>query len=129
MTKKIILSLLLAFSLGAVATTSFAAGKIKNATTAEVEAAMESTVKGAEATLEALNNGADKEALLQLLSDTKQTHKRIEVTRLGRLKGLAATQMRKARSAVKKDDLDKAKEHLTKGVDYYHQLRKEYYAF
>ena len=128
LTKKLLLFLCIAFTLGTISTPSLAA-KIKNATIAEVEAAMESTVKGAEDILEALNNGVDKETVLKMLSDTKQTHKQIEVTRLGRLKNKASSRMKKARSAVKKDDMVSATAFVTEAVEYYHELRKEYYAF
>lgn len=128
-TKKFLLSLLLATTLGTIATTSSAAGKIENATMEEVTYAIETTLKYAEETLEALNNGADKETILDLIRKTKQIAKEIEVTRLGPPKMKASAQMKKARFAVRKDEMEKAKEHVEAGVKHYQVLRKRFYDF
>ena len=128
-TKKPFISILLAATVGASSTITNTAGKIESLTTEEVTHAIETTVKYAEETLEALNNGADKDVILDLIRKTKQIAKEIEVTRLGPNKMKASAQMKKARFAVRKDEMDKAKKHVKKGVSYYHALRKRFYDF
>jgi len=128
-TKNILLSFLLASILGLTATISSAAGKIENPTTEEVIYAIETTLKNAEKALAAANNGEDKEVILNHLRDTKQIAKEIEVTRLGPNKMKASSQMKKARFAVRRDEMEKAKKHLEAGVKHYRTLRKRFYAF
>lgn len=128
-TKKLFLAILLSTLLASVSNTIHAAGKIENPTMEEVTYAIETTLKNAEETLEALNNGADKDTVLALLKKTKQIAKEIEVTRLGPNKMKASSQMKKARSAAKKDDLEKAKVHVEAGVKQYKELRKRFYEF
>ena len=40
-----------------------------------------------------------------------------------------SAQIKKARFAVRKDEMDKAKKYVEKGVSYYHALRKRFYDF
>ncbi len=127
-TKKIFLAILLPVFL-TCATTASAAGKIENPTMEEVTYAIETTVKNAEKALDAINNGADKDVILGFIADTKQIAKEIEVTRLGPNKMKASSQMKKARFAVRKDEMEKAKKHLEAGVKHYHTLRKRFYDF
>ena len=127
-TKKIFLAVFLTATLGTSAITS-AAGKIENPTTEEVIYAIETTVKHAEEALAAINSGADKAVILDFIAKTKQIAKEIEVTRLGPNKMKASAQMKKARFAVRKDEMEKAKKHLEAGVKHYHTLRTRFYAF
>jgi len=127
--KKILLTVLLSVSLGTTSSISNAAGKIENPTMEEVTYAIETTVKHAEEALAAINSGADKDVILGFIADTKQIAKEIEVTRLGPNKMKASSQMKKARFAVRKDQMEKAKKHLEAGVKHYHTLRKRFYAF
>ncbi len=108
---------------------SYAAGKIENATMEEVTYAIETTLKMATDSLAALDNGASSDDVLAMLKKTKQIHKEIEVIRLGAIKGRAATQMKKARIAAKKGDLETTRKHLAKGVEHYQTLRKKFYDF
>ncbi len=128
-TKKIVSTILLAATLSAAPALVSAAGKIENPTTEEVIYAIETTVKNAEAALSAINSGADKDVILGFLRDTKQIAKEIEVTRLGPNKMKASSQMKKARFAVRRDEMDKAKKYIETGVKHYHTLRKRFYSF
>ena len=125
--KKIILA---SFLICAISTTpvALAAGKIENATLEEIKASIDTTIERSEKTLEALESGADKEAVLELLASTKQMAKEIHATRKSAVyKSKAGSQMKKARSAAKKDDLEKAKEHVIKGLEYYKNLKIEFW--
>lgn len=128
-TKKLFSAILLATTLGATPCISNAAGKIENPTIEEVTYAIETTVKYAEETLAAIKAGADQETVEDLLRKTKQIAKEIEVTRLGPPKMKASAQMKKARFAVRKGNMEKAKEHVEAGIKHYHKLRERFYAF
>lgn len=110
-----------------VSTTAIAAGKIENATLDEIKASINTTIERSEKTLAALKSGADKEAVLELLSSTKQMAKEIHATRRAAVfKSKAGSQMKKARKAAKKDDLETAKGHVEKGVQFYKQLKEAF---
>ena len=116
--------------MSAIATmpTVLAAGKIENATLDEIKASIITTIERSEKTLAALEAGEDKENVLKLLSSTKQMAKEIHATRKSAVyKSKAGTQMKKARSAAKKDNLEKAKEHVIKGIEYYKNLKIEFW--
>jgi len=127
-TKKIFSTILLAATLTATPVI-VNAGKIENPTMEEVTYAIETTVKHAEEALAAINGGADKDVILGFIAQTKQIAKEIEVTRLGPNKMKASSQMKKARFAVRKGKMEKAKKHLEVGVKHYHTLRTRFYAF
>jgi len=127
LTNKILLAFFLVFTLTSVSTTSIAAGKIENATLEEIKASIDTTIERSEKTLTALESGSDKETILSLLSDTKQMAKEIHATRRAAVfKSKAGTQMKKARKAAKKDDMETAKEHVAKGVEFYKQLKQAF---
>ncbi len=129
LTKKILLAFFLVCAVTTVSTTTIAAGKIENATLEEIKASIDTTIERSEKALAALENGADKETVLGLLADTKQMAKEIHATRRAAVyKTKAGTQMKKARSAAKKDDLETAKEHVAKGVEFYKQLKEAFLA-
>ncbi len=124
---KLIFAFFLACSVSTISTTATAAGKIENATLEEIIASINTTITRSEKTLEALENGADKETVLSLLSDTKQMAKEIHATRRAAVyKSKAGSQMKKARKAAKKDDLEKAKGHVKEGVELYKKLKKAF---
>ena len=125
--KKIILTFFLICAIPA-APIVLAAGKIENATLEEIKASVNTTIERSEKTLEALENGADKDEVLELLASTKQMAKEIHATRKSAVyKSKAGSQMKKARSAAKKNDLETAKEHVIKGLEYYKNLKVEFW--
>lgn len=122
--KKMILAFFFISVTATISTTAIAAGKIENATLDEVKASINMTIERSEKTLAAIESGADKETVLALLSDTKQMAKEIHATRRAAVfKSKAGSQMKKARKAAKKDDLETAKGHVEKGVQFYKQLK------
>ncbi len=127
--KQLFSALLVLCALSVFPTLSQAAGKIENATMEEVIYAINTTIERAEKSLELLNGGAPNEEVLDMLKETKQIHKEIEVTRLGPLKGRAASKMKKARNAMKKGDREKALKNVEAGIEYYYKLRKKFYDF
>ncbi len=126
-TKTMIMTFFLIFSIATFSTTTLAAGKIENATLEEIKASIDTTIERAEKVFSALGSGADKEEILDLLSDTKQMAKEIHATRKAAVfKSKAGSQMKKARTAAKKDDLETAKKHVEEGVKLYKQLKKAF---
>lgn len=127
LTKNILLAFFLICSISLSPSTVLAAGKIENATLEEIKASIDTTIERSEKTLAALNNGADKETVLELLSDTKQMAKEIHATRKAAVfKSKAGKFMKKARKAAKNDNLDEAKNHVEKGVKFYKQLKEAF---
>ena len=126
-TKTMIMTFFLIFSIATFSTTTVAAGKIENATLGEIKASIDTTIERAEKVFSALESGADNEKVLDLLSDTKQMAKEIHATRKAAVfKSKAGSQMKKARTAAKKDDLETAKKHVEEGVKLYKQLKEAF---
>ncbi len=126
-TKTMIMTFFLIFSIATFSTTTVAAGKIENATLGEIKASIDTTIERAEKVFSALESGADNEKILDLLSDTKQMAKEIHATRKAAVfKSKAGSQMKKARTAAKKNDLETAKKHVEKGVKLYKQLKEAF---
>lgn len=114
---KNLLAILLISTVFSISTPIIAVGKIENVTHDEVRASINTTLEIAEKTLAALENGADKEAVLELLIDIKQMTKEIPATRRAAvLKGKAA----------KNDDLEAAKTPVAAGVEFYCELNKAF---
>lgn len=124
-TKNILFAFLLVNALFGFSTTSIAAGKIENATMEEVLASIDTTIERSEKTLAALESGADQQTVLDLLNDTKQMAKEIHATRKAAVyKSKAGSLMKKARSAAKKNDMNAAKTHVAKGLEFYKKLKE-----
>lgn len=124
LTKKILLAFLLLSTISSFSITSIAAGKIENATMEEILAAIDTTIDRSEKALAAIESGANKDTVLELLNETKQMAKEIHATRRAAVyKSKAGSQMKKARIAAKKDDLETAKTHVAKGLEFYRKLK------
>lgn len=123
--KQIIIALAVTLSVGSIAPV-MAAGKIENATPEEVGASIASALKNSEEALAALKNGADNEAVLNLIEAARQDSKRIEVGRLDVKRTRAAAHLKNARSALRKDDKVKAEASLTEAVKGYQEVKDLY---
>ncbi len=125
LTKKIMLAFFLLIVISSFSITSFAAGKIKNATMDEIKGFIDNTIERSEKVLATIENGADNETVLTLLNDVKQMAKEIHATKKAAVyKSKAGSQMKKARIAAKKGDLESAKPHVVKGLEYYRKLKE-----
>jgi len=123
-TKKIILAFFLLTIISSFSTVIFAAGKIQNATMDEIKGFIDTTIERSEKVLAAIENGEDNETVLSLLNDVKQMAKEIHATKKALVyKSKAGSQMKKARIAAKKGDLDTARPHVVKGLEYYRNLK------
>lgn len=104
-------------------------GKIENQTQEGVLSAFDESIATAEETLEALNSGADKDAVLALMKKSKQALNRIESATVNREKERANTLLRKSRSAFKKGDTEKAKALMVDTVAKFKSLKQIFLSF
>lgn len=126
--KKIFFSILIAVSMGAFSTVSLAAGKIENATTADVKVAIDEALSSSEEALSTLNNGGSKEDVLALMKKTMQASKKIESNRLDVLRTRTNSKLKKAKSAVKKGQNESAAEIMAEVIKGYQEIKASFAA-
>ncbi|WP_221895107.1 hypothetical protein [Bathymodiolus japonicus methanotrophic gill symbiont] len=129
--KKLVVAFLVSFAMLAVAPSAMAkpAGKVANQTQEGVVQSLDDTVAIAEETLAAMKSGADKETVMALLKKTKQTGKTIESSVVLANRDRALGKLKKARSAYKKDQHEKAEELMGQAVDKFKKVRDQYHNF
>ena len=127
--KKLTLAFFVSFAMLAVAPSAIAAGKVANQTQAEVEQSLLDTIAVAEETLAAMKSGADKETVMALLKKTKQTGKTIESSVVLANRDRALGKLKKARSAYKKDQHEKAEELMEQAVKKFIAVNEQYHNF
>lgn len=120
--KKLTISLIVMLSIG----TAFAAGKIENATPAEVKGSIESALKNSEAALAALKNGESKEVVMELIGAARQDSKRIEVGRLDVQRNKASSKLKNARIALNNDQKDKAEAAIADAIKGYQEINNAF---
>lgn len=129
MLRKFVLLVVMASPMAVTSTAALSAGKIKNATMEEVQTAIEEAIKSTESALASVNEKAAKEVSLGHITDAKQASIRIESSRLGMLRGKALRDLRIGKTAIKKDDPEKAKKHLASAVDFYKKIFDKFVNF
>lgn len=122
--KKFLLSIMIASSMGAISSASFAAGKIENATTAEVKEEIEKAINNTADAITAIQNNEGQDSVLGLIKNAKQASKRIESNRLDVKRSRANSSLAKARSAIKKGKNDAAIASLTKALDGFKEIKR-----
>lgn len=128
--KKLVMVFFVSFAMLAVAPSAIAKpGKIANQTQEGVEIALNDTIAVAEETLAAMKSGADKDTVMALLKKTKQTGKTIESSVVLANRDRALGKLKKARSAYKKDQHEKAEELMTQAVDKFKKVKEQYHNF
>jgi len=106
---------------------AFAAGKIENATAAQVKEAIESALSESTAALEGLKNAANKEVVLEHITNARQATKRIEVgTTLDPTRSKASGQLRAANAAVNSGEKDKAEAALAEAIKGFDHINTNY---
>lgn len=126
--KKLVMAFLVSFAMLAVAPSAMA-GKVANQTQAEAEQSFIDTIAAAEETLAAMKSGADKDTVMALLKKTKQTGKTIESSVVLANRDRALGKLKKARSAYKKDQHEKAEELMGQAVDKFKKVQEQYHNF
>lgn len=102
------------------------AGKIENATTAEVKQALDESVKITEEALEALKSGADENKVSDLINDARQQIKRVEINRLDVIRTRSADNLKKARQSLSKGDKAQAEEFLSNGLKGFKEMQSSF---
>ncbi len=125
--KKLLLAAVI--SMTAISPAALAAGKIKNATVEEVSQAIDDAIRLSGETLAAVEGNVEKAEVLKMLKATKQASKRIESNVVDRLRSKANGKIAKARSAIKKDDNEKAAVLLTEAVAIFKEVKTKHQSF
>ena len=102
---------------------AFAVGKIENATAAQVKEAAESALASTEQALAGVKGDSNEEVILQHISTARQDTKRIEVGRLDVKRNQANAKLKEARTALSKDDKEKAAALLEEAVKIYKEIK------
>ena len=121
--KKILTSSVIALSMAAA---SFTASAVANPSYEDVKAAIENTLSKVEEAKTALDNGADKEAVIDMVTDARQLQKDIANNVLDVKRNQASGVLKKARSAIQNDDLQAAKASLTDAAKRYKEIQQLY---
>ena len=129
MLRKFVLLILMAAPMAITSTAALSAGKIKNATMEEVTASIDAAIKNTADALASVNSNAEKEVTLGYITDAKQASIGIESSRLGMLRGKALRDLRIGKTAVKKDDPEKAKKHLASSLELFKKIMAKFVNF
>jgi len=128
--KKVVLAGFISTAMLATAPSAMAkVGKQANQTQAGVAVALDDTVAAAEATLADLRNGIDLEAGLASFKTVKQLSKTIESSTVYAQRARAQGALKKARSAFKKGQNEKAIELMEVAVKKFKGVRTDYHNF
>ncbi|MDI1232589.1 MAG: hypothetical protein PSV18_14050 [Methylobacter sp.] len=123
--KKILLSSVMAISMSAISSTASA---VANPSYEDVKTAIENTQAKVDETIAALNNGTDKEVVAEMISDARQLQKDIANNVLDLKRNQASNVLKQARTAVKNNELEAAKESLTDAANRYKEIQNLYAA-
>jgi len=123
--KKILLSSVMALSMTAISSTASA---VANPSYEDVKAAIENTMAKVDETIAALNNGADNEVMVEMISDARQLQKDIANNVLDLKRNQASNVLKQARTAIKNNDLEAAKESLSDAANRYKEIQHLYAA-
>lgn len=129
--KKLVIASFIGTAMIATAPTAMAkpAGKIENQSQEGVLAAFDESIAAAEAVLEGLNSGADKESLLEKMKDAKQALNRIESATVNREKERANALLKKARAELINGDVEASKASMVETVAKFKSLKQIFVSF
>jgi hypothetical protein len=115
--------ILASFVFAALSSTAFA---VANPSYEDVKAAIDNTLAKVEETKAALENGADSEKLIDMVTDARQLQKDIANNVLDVKRNQASNVLKQARMAIQKSDLQAAKESLTDAANRYKEIQQLY---
>ena len=127
--KKVVLALFISVAMLATAPSVIAAGKIENQSPEGVLKAFDAAIAAVEAAQTALESGEDKDTVLGLMKEAKQTLNQIESATVNREKERANGFLKKSRSAFRKGDIEKAKALMVDAVAKFISLKQIYLNF
>jgi hypothetical protein len=115
--------ILASFVITAVSSTAFA---VANPSYEDVKAAIDNTLAKVEETKTALDNGADSEKLIDMVTDARQLQKDIANNVLDVKRNQASNVLKKVRTAIQNNELQAAKESLTDAANRYREIQQLY---
>lgn len=115
--------ILVSFVFAAASSSAFA---VVNPTYSEVRAAIDNTLAKVEEAKAAMNNGAPKETLLDMITDARQLQKDIANNVLDVKRNQASAVLKKVRSAIEKDEMQEAKDSLDNALNRYKEIKQLY---
>ena len=115
--------ILVSFFIAALSSTAFA---VVNPSYEDVKAAIDNTLAKVEETKAALDNGADSEKLIDMVTDARQLQKDIANNVLDVKRNQASNVLKQARMAIQKNELQSAKESLKDAANRYREIQQLY---
>ncbi|MDD2661989.1 MAG: hypothetical protein PHY54_20280 [Methylococcales bacterium] len=115
--------ILASFVIAALSSSAFA---VANPSYEDVKAAIDNTLAKVEETKTALDNGADSEKLIDMVTDARQLQKDIANNVLDVKRNQASNVLKKVRTAIQNNDLQVAKESLTDAATRYREIQQLY---
>jgi hypothetical protein len=109
-----------------IAAMSSAAFAVANPSYEDVKAAIDNTLAKVEEAKTALDNGADSNTLIDMVTDARQLQKDIANNVLDVKRNQASNVLKQARTAIRKNELQSAKESLTDAVNRYKEIQQLY---
>jgi len=122
---KILVSSVMAVSMAAM---SYNASAVVNPSYEDVKAAIVNTKAKVDETITALDNGADNEVVAEMISDARQLQKDIANNVLDLKRNQASNVLKQARTAIKNNERESAKESLTDAANRYKEIQELYAA-
>ncbi|MGZ4979280.1 MAG: hypothetical protein ACXV8O_19230 [Methylobacter sp.] len=117
--KKILATVVMA----AMTSSAFA---VANPSYEDVKAAIDNTLAKVEEAKAALDNGANNEAVIDLVTDARQLQKDIANNVLDLKRNQASNVLKQARSALQSNEPQSAKESLTDALNRYKEIKQLY---
>jgi len=127
--KKVVIALFISTAMLATAPSVIAAGKIANQSPEAVLGAFDAAITAVEAAQTALVSNEDKDTVLGLMKEAKQTLNQIESATVNREKERANGFLKKSRSAFRKGDQEKAEKLMAEAVAKFISLKQIYLNF
>jgi hypothetical protein len=117
--------ILLALAITATSSTAFA---VANPSYEEVQSAINNTLAKVEEANTGINNGADTEKLIEMVTDARQLQKDISNNVLDVKRNQASNVLKQARAALQKNEIEVAKESLADALNRYKEIKQIYAA-
>jgi membrane-bound ClpP family serine protease len=117
--KKILVSIVMV----AMSSTAFA---VANPSYGDVRSAIDNTLAKVEEAKVALDNGANNEALIDMVTDARQLQKDIANNVLDVKRNQASNVLKQARTALQNNELQSAKESLADALTRYKEIKQLY---
>ena len=110
----------------AIVSPALAAGKIENATEAQVKEAAATALSNTEQALAGLKNGSSHDVIVEHIAAARQDAKGIEVGRLDVKRNKGMTKLKEARAALAKNENAEAEAFLVEAVKIFKEIKESF---